>query len=248
MSEILPVNEHNGRVFDRFPSMDKRRQNFLAEEVIPSIDPFPKTWSSILTTDQGREGACVGHGITTDLLASPRPDIAPTFQQANLFAFRSYKRAQDLDPWSGNAYSGTSVDAGFQVARELGAIESWRNMYSAQQVRDALLQVGPVVLGVDWYDGMYDTRPSGLVKIDGSIVGGHCITIIGYHPGMRILGEDWNARFEVFKWKNSWGNSYGKNGIGYIKAGDLQDLLVAGGDASVAMGRKRFRVLESPYV
>lgn len=244
---MLPSNEHNGRVFDRFPSRDKRRENFLAEEVISSVDPFPKTWSSTLTTDQGREGACVGHGITTDLLASPRPDTTPTFYQANYFAYRGYKRAQDLDPWSGNAYEGTSVDAGFQVARELGAIDSWRWMHNTTQIRDALLQVGPVVVGVDWYSGMYATRPSGLVEISGSVVGGHCLTLIGYHPSMRILGEDWNARFEVFKWKNSWGSSYGRNGVGYIRAEDLGALMAAGGDAAVAIGRKRFRLLETSY-
>lgn len=240
-----PVVESNGRVFDRFPSRDQRRGNFLAEEIVPTVAPFPKTWATTLTTDQGREGACVGHGQTTDLLASPMPDRTATFEVANAFAYRHYKRAQELDPWAGNAYEGTSVDAGFKATRDLGAIESWRWMYNTEQIRDAVLQVGPVVIGINWYSEMYHTRPSGLVTVGGSVVGGHCLTIVGYHPGMRIRGEDWNARYEVFKWKNSWGTDYGVSGFGYILASDLQALMSEDGDAAVALGRKRFRVVEA---
>ncbi len=236
---MLDATEYMGRTFDRFPSLDDRRGNFLLEEVLPPQEKRIRDWASPMTTDQGREGACVGHGVTTDLLASPKPFTKLTFDQANRQALRRYKRAQVLDPWAGEAYSGTSVDAGFQVIREEGHIESWRWMYNINQVRDAVIAVGPVVLGVNWYSGMYSTRPSGLVRVDGSVVGGHCITIIGYHPGMRIRGEDWNSRYEVFKWKNSWGNSYGRNGVGYITSVDLERLLNENGDAAVALGRKR---------
>lgn len=236
---MLAVTEYRNRVFDRFPSMDVRRGNYLLEEVLPPQEKRVRNWWSPLTTDQGREGACVGHGVTTDLLASPRPYDKFTFEQANAYAYRKYKRAQQLDPWAGEAYSGTSVDAGLQAVREEGHIESWRWMYTPEQVRDAVIALGPVVIGVNWYSGMYDTRPSGLVDISGSIVGGHCLTIIGYHPGMRIRGEDWNQRYEVFKWKNSWGNSYGKNGVGYILVSDFARLLGEHGDAAVAMGRKQ---------
>lgn len=241
-----PVIEYEGRTFDRFKSRDVRRENYLAEEVIPKVaDPFPKTWASRLTTDQGREGACVGHGQMTDIVASPRPATLISTEEANTFAHRLYKRAQQLDPWAGEAYEGTSVDAGFKAVREYGWIEEWRWMYTVQTIRDAVLTEGPVVLGVDWYEEMYWTKPSGLVKIGGSKVGGHSLTIIGYHPGMRIAGEDWNARYEVFKWKNSWGTDYGKNGVGYILAADLATLLNDGGDAAIATGRKQVKVREA---
>ena len=237
---MLPVTEFNGRRFDRFPSRDERRGNYLLEEVLPSQDPVIKTWASRLTTDQGSEGACVGHGQVTDAVASPKPAASTvTAEQANSVASVLYHRAQQLDDYAGEAYQGTSVDAGFKAARELGWIDSWRWMTNVAQIRDAVIAEGPVVLGINWYDSMYETKPSGLVDIGGSIVGGHCITIVGYHPGMRIRGEDWNARFEVFKWKNSWGTDYGVNGVGYIQANDLATLLNDHGEAAVAMGRHR---------
>jgi hypothetical protein len=232
------------RKFDRFPSRDQRRGNFMLRDVLPGQEREVRTWFSWLTTDQGREGACVGHGNVTDAAASPRPlprDYVPV-ETANQYAQGWYKRAQELDPWAGEAYDGTSVDAGLKVARERGVIDSWRWMYDVDEVRDAVLAVGPVVLGINWYEDMYDTRPSGLVTVGGPKVGGHCITIIGYHPGMRIAGEDYNQRYEVFKWKNSWGNSYGKNGVGYLRASDLDELLQDDGEAAVGMGRHRFRI------
>lgn len=234
--------EHEGRVFDRYPSRDERRGNFLLESVLPSQEKRIRNWSSPVVTDQGREGACVGHSVTLDLVTSPRPDPFTTDNFASAYAQGVYKRAQMLDPWAGEAYEGTSVDAGMKVARERGFIDGWRWMYTAEQVRDAVIAQGPVVLGIWWYQGMYRTRPSGLVEISGPKVGGHAITIIGYHPGMRIRGEGWNERHEVFKWKNSWGRNYGNNGVGYLKFEDLRDLLDDDGEATVAFGRKKVRL------
>ena len=241
---MLTTVTADGRTFDRFKSRDTRRENWPAEDVVEFVaEPFPKSWYSRLVTDQGREGACVGHGLTTELVASPRPATLVTADQASVFAQRLYKRAQQLDPWAGEAYSGTSVDAGFKAVREYGWISEWRWMWDIKVIRNAVMTEGPVVLGVDWYEEMYTTRPSGLVKIGGAKVGGHCITIIGYHPGMRIAGEDWNARYEVFKWKNSWGTDYGKNGVGYILANDLATLMNDGGEAAIAMGRKKVNIV-----
>lgn len=239
---MLPKEEYRGRVFDRFPSRDERRGNYLAEEILAPQEPRPRTWHADAVTDQGREGACVGHGVTLDLISSPRPDPYATDTKASEYAQSLYKRAQVLDPWAGEAYEGTSVDAGMKVARERGFIESWRWLTTVQQIRDALISKGPVVLGIPWYEEMYETRPSGLVHVGGSVVGGHCITLVGYHPSMRIRGEGWFDRYEVFKWQNSWGRDYGLNGIGYITVGDLATLLNDDGEAALAVGRKYVRI------
>lgn len=241
---MLPAGEYRNRTFDRFPSRDERRSLWPFPDEIPKVtNPWIKSWESKWTSDQGREGACVGHGLTTDAVASPYPGYHTlTTEQVNTFAHLMYKWFQTMDPWSGEDYEGTSVDAGFKGMRQLGWIKEWRWLETVDRIRDAVLQVGPVVLGVDWTENMYETRPSGLVEIGGTKVGGHCITIIGYHPGMRIAGEDWNARYEVFKWKNSWGTGYGKNGVGYITRNDLATLMAAGGEAAIAMGRSRVRV------
>ncbi len=222
---------------------DPRSDNYGVAEVLGTVEEKPKLWTpSSLHIDQGREGACVGFGWTNELLASPKPDTTASLVAAERFALASYNEFKRNDEWLGEDYDGTSVLAGAKVTKAHGRIGEYRWARSIEDVRGAVIQEGPVVIGIPWYDLMYDTRPSGLVEVGGNIVGGHCLLIYGYHPSMRIYGEDWNARFRVFRWKNSWGPGYGKNGSGLIRYEDLRDLLAEWGEACVPMQRKMFRL------
>lgn len=188
--------------------------------------------------DQGSEGACVGFGWTADLLASPKPHKTDD-ATGNRYALDIYRNAKLIDEWEGEDYDGTSVLAGAKIVRERGYIDSYRWAFGVEDVKNAILTTGPVVIGIPWYDSMYGTRKSGLVEVGGEVVGGHCITITGYHPSMRIRGEDWNARYKVFRWRNSWGPYYGINGDGLIRYEDLRDLLADQGEACVPVDRKK---------
>jgi hypothetical protein len=230
--------ETETRVFDRLVQFDERSLGFGIAEIVPAQEPRAKYWTPGLITDQGSEGACVGHGWTGELLASPKP-FKPTFERANEFAHGIYKRAQVLDPWPGEDYSGTSVLAGAKAIQELGYFEQYRWAFSVEQVRDAIIAEGPVVIGVNWYDGMYYTEPNGLVNVSGQRVGGHCLVLTGYSPRARLQGV--KGYVEGFRWKNSWGTSYGKNGIGFIRIEDLDRLLHEQGEACIPVNRKRVR-------
>jgi hypothetical protein len=61
--------------------------------------------------DQGNEGACVGFGESR---------MMTLLNRARYDAFWLYKRAQDVDPWPGSDYEGTSVDAGLQILKKEG--------------------------------------------------------------------------------------------------------------------------------
>lgn len=221
---------------------DEKSLNFPVRSVLASyVEERPRTWKPGSVLDQGREGACVGFAWTAELLASPRPESALT-SVGNAFARQVYQEAQRIDEWEGEAYEGTSVLAGAKVLQSRGYFEEYRWAFSIEDVRDAVIEEGPVVLGIPWHEGMYDTRPSGLVDISGPIVGGHAITLYGYHPRMRIWGEDWRARHRVFRWRNSWGPTYGKTGNGLIRYEDLRDLLAGWGEACVPMDRKKVRL------
>lgn len=79
--------------------------------------------------DQGKEGACVGHGTSR----------AATLFNARLYdAFPLYKAAQQIDPFPGDQYSGTTVNAGLSVLRNQGP---WRLKYntSTPTLRDGIL-------------------------------------------------------------------------------------------------------------
>lgn len=193
--------------------------------------------------DQGTEGACVGFGWTAELQAEPKIVGGANGRigryTAQQFAGRLYREAQQVDDWPGEDYEGTSVLAGAKALQDQGFIEGFRWAFNIDDVIDAVIEVGPVVLGIPWFESMYDTRPSGLVDVDGRLVGGHCITVIGYDPSLRLPKEGWTRRFEVLRWRNSWGETYGFKGDGFIKAEDLDRLLWGryGGEACIPVNR-----------
>lgn len=185
--------------------------------------------------DQGSEGACVGFGWTNELRAKPVPVKFPNPEQ---FAIGIYKQAQKIDEWPGENYSGTSVLAGAKICRSLGYIGEFRWAFGIDDVIDTLVTSGPVVLGIPWYESMYETRPSGLIDIGGKKVGGHCILATGYSPKQRFMKEGLTT-FEVVRLRNSWGPEYGVNGNGWIKVEDLAKLLSGKGEACIPVARMK---------
>jgi len=75
----------------------------------PSVADVDSAWAHY---NQGREGACVGFATSR----------AATLNNRKLYnGFELYKRAQTRDPWPGENYSGTSVEAGCNTLRLDGA-------------------------------------------------------------------------------------------------------------------------------
>lgn len=224
------------RVLDWVSEHDERSRQYGFGAVVPpdSVPVRPQMWTEGTVLDQGREGACVGYGWMAELLCEPAaPSPQPTAQVGAVLASAYYKRAQVLDEFPGEDYSGTSVLAGAKVMQENNFIGEYRWCFSVDQVRDAVITEGPVVIGIPWFDGMYETPPTGLVDVSGSAVGGHCITITGYHPEFQI--DSYSG--PVFRWRNSWGPDYGINGSAYVKYDDLASLLAQQGEACVPMQR-----------
>lgn len=68
--------------------------------------------------DQGQEGACVGFGTSR---------AASLFNKRLYDAYPLYKAAQKIDPWPGENYSGTSVNAGLSILRKNGPYRTKNN-------------------------------------------------------------------------------------------------------------------------
>lgn len=199
------------------------------------IVPVKTMWDEGIVLDQGSEGACVGFAWTGELLAQPAaPKEQPSFHYANNLAIAFYNDAKRVDQWPGENYEGTSVLAGAKIMKERGLIGEYRWCFSINDVRDAVITEGPVVIGIPWYNGMYDTDQNGIVRISGDLVGGHAILLTGYDPAMRIG----NSVDEYFRWRNSWGEDYGVDGSGWIRRKDLEKLLLQNGEACVPMQRQ----------
>jgi hypothetical protein len=222
------------RTFDWKSRHDPESLHFPIRTILPeTVKRKKKIWRPGAVLNQGQEGACVGFGWSAELAASPVRIAGITDAWARGF----YHEAQRNDDIPGENYEGTSVLAGAITATRRKYLEQYRWSFSIDDIIDTLVVHGPIVIGIDWKDGMYETRPSGLVEITGSVVGGHCLLLRGYHPGMRIAGEGWFTRHEVIVWRNSWGPTYGKGGDGYVKPADLEQLLKTNGEACVPVHR-----------
>jgi hypothetical protein len=233
------------RTLDRIKIVDLRDLNHLVQ-VSPKYRPRSFTWRPRhIPLDQGAEGACVGFGWTHELAA--RPVIE---EVTDAFAREFYFDAQRNDEWEGGAYpgavehyDGSSVRGGAKVAVQRGHITGYRWCTTVDEIVKGLGYDGTVVMGVDWYEGMFDTDDAGFIRPTGKIEGGHCVDLYG----VRVI---WNRDATIdpvasyVEGINSWGPDWGVSSkwtVGGTFRIALVDLavLLSGGDFCVPLGRKR---------
>ena len=209
------------RKFDRIPQFDPRSREFPIRTLVGDRALRSYTWNGAPHLDQGVEGACVGFGWTHE--AGARPVVRAVTKQD---AFDLYRRAQQLDAWPGEAYDGTSVLAGAKAAQEKGWLGEYRWAFSLTDLLLAVGYKGPVVIGVNWYEGMMDTDHAGFIAPTGDIVGGHCTLVKGV-----------SVRNKTVRIHNSWGPSWGVNGDAFLSFDGLDYLLKQQGEACIAIQR-----------
>lgn len=214
--------------FGRLPAPDARDNTYAMLTAVRAAPVTGRTWryhGSGWWGDQGPLPHCVGFSWVHWLEDGPvsQAGTAPVVNPAVLYA-----QAQDVDEWDGTAYDGTSVRAGAKVLQALGFITSYLWAYDVETVADAILYVGPVVVGTTWYAGMMDTDSEGIIRPTGSPVGGHAYLLNGV-----------NLTRGIFRVKNSWGRGWGTNGHATISFEDMERLITEGGEACLAMEIKR---------
>ncbi len=226
----MSVTTHAGRTFDFRARHAESNRSYGIRGLVQAVPTKPIWHASGVTLNQGEEGACVPHAVIAEALASPLR-CKPADPQA--LAFTGYDWCRRNDRYPGEDYAGTDVDAGMRWGREQGWWDSYRWAFGMADVKRALT-VGPVVLGIDWDEAFYEPRRDGLLVPGGTIVGGHAILLTGWSPRFTRLSR----APEVYRLKNSWSDSWGINGSGYIRAEDLEHLLVERrGEAAVPIGR-----------
>ena len=83
------------------------------------------------------------------------------------------------------------------------------------------------MLGIDWYEGMYEPDAFGFIDNTGDVLGGHAILCYGV-----------SYKYRYFRLWNSWGNDWGVGGSCKVSFDTMERLLYAQGEAVFPLGRK----------
>lgn len=218
----------------RLKHFDERSRKYPVRRLVTGQTPRSRTWACSKVLDQGQEGACVGAACGHELIAAPKavPDITMAWARENI-----YWEAQKIDPWVGGSYpdaspqyEGTSVLCGIKVLQRLGYIKEYRWSFSVSDLILAVGYVGPVVLGLNWYAGMFEPHDCGYLHVSGELSGGHAILCRGV-----------NVKDRYFLLHNSWGKSWGNDGTAKISFDEMKRLLDEDGEAVVPVVRSTGR-------
>jgi hypothetical protein len=206
---------------------DPRDHNYWLLDAMPRVlqRPSVKYWPFMRDPlDQGQTGTCVGHGWKGWMLAAPvtrtTPDAEPT-------AMTIYREATTLDEWAdndGDLQAGTSVRAGAKALLARGHIREYRWCWDLKTAVDFLLTGGPVVIGVNFYEGMFDLDANGFMGVGGNFVGGHCMLLLGANEPRRVV-----------RGLNSWGKGWGQKGRFWMTFSDLERLISENGEVCAAV-------------
>lgn len=219
------------RTLDRLVRFDERSRSYPIAAELPAKPPRSYTWRCRQWYDQGREGACAAFALAHEASARPKETWGP-IRQDTIMSW--YYDAQRRDPWPGGAYpgaeqsyDGTSVLAVAQVGQSANLFTGYRWVFSIDELIMTLSYAGPVVLGINWYEAMFEPSLTGQVRVEGDVAGGHAILARGVNvPGRRIL------------LRNSWGRGYGVDGDCWVSFDDADRLLHEDGEGMVPVGRK----------
>lgn len=209
------------RTFDWKPRFDDRSNNFLIRNAAPELKKRNWSWKRTLWLDQGSEGACTGFGLSHNLGTTPRRRV----NIDNEFARRRYQRAQQEDEWAGEDYEGSSVLGAQKAAQKDGLILGYSWAKTLDEILHGVGYVAPMEAGINWYAGMDHPSAEGIIRVTGSLRGGHALQI-GATDIKRGL-----ARLD-----NSWGKDWAQNGSVWLPFEDLGRLLSE--DGEFALPRK----------
>lgn len=199
---------HLGRLY----SPDARDAGYPMSLVQPakaeSIFRLWRYWRELPALDQGQTPQCVGFSWKQWLRT------APLMTQTGVGPSEIYDMAQRVDEWKGTPHAGTSVRAAAQVMNGLGYIANYLWASSPEELTTWVLTKGPVIVGTNWTQGMFDPDRGGTVHPTGPIAGGHAYLITGA-----------NKITKKYRLLNSWGTGWGKAGNFWMKMDDLHALI-----------------------
>jgi hypothetical protein len=184
--------------------------------------------------DQGNTPHCVEYSTRGLLGCSPVRQDAKYMPRGAI-----YNWCQDNDEWPGKDYEGTSVHAAMKWLKAHGYVSSYEWARTVEQVHAHHMLRGPSVWGTTWYEAMSYVDDFGYARIGGQNWGGHAYLIRG---GNSLKKDPETRRLGAFKIRNSWGPTYGKQGVygeAWLPFTDAQNLIDDYGEVALPVELKR---------
>jgi hypothetical protein len=190
--------------------------------------PPSQTWADATVLDQGDFGTCVGNGWAGWGDSEPIVDDFNETDARAIYYEATVIDGQPDDPDKpGGGQQGSTVRSGAKAMQNRGNLAAYAFTTSLSTIREWLANHGPVVFGTDWTEDMFNPDGTGLIHATGAVAGGHCYLCTGYDT---LSG--------TFRFRNSWGPSFGAGGDFWLSATDVQKLLTgidSPGEACMAL-------------
>jgi len=214
---------HEGARLGRNMWLDGRSLAHMVENDVQEMGKplAPQEWERVLAVlNQGQLGSCTGNAGTGALGTQPFYDavgrrVLPGTDAAagEEFAVQLYADATVVDGYPGTYPPDDTGSSGLAICKVLktrGTIKGYCHARTAYGFL-RLLQNGPVLQGMPWYNAFYTPDTKGFIDSDphwssSGVAGGHEVEAIG------VELDTTDAFNSVITYVNSWGTSWGDSG------------------------------------
>jgi hypothetical protein len=173
--------------------------------------------------DQGNFGTCVGNGCAQWGNTLPIDDKFTEKDARAIYYEATVLDGSPDDPDSpGGGQQGATVRSGVKALKNRNRLSTYAFASSLDTALAFLQKSGPVIVGTDWMNDMFDPV-NGFVKPTGGVAGGHCYLLLGYD------GSD------VLTFLNSWGANWGLKGYFKMHKADFESLFSNQGELAAAV-------------
>ena len=244
-TKIRMIEEHHvhGKRLGRHVHHDPKSREYDAVELIDrgvklvttmhnrEVPIFDQNkWEDPQTHQVRALGSCTGNACLGHLGIDPfyANEKGVTFDENT--AVDLYSLATQVDGLGGGQFPpndrGSSTLGVLKAAQQKKWIKSYHWSFDFMTLLQVLVQVGPVIVGVNWYDSFDNPTGSGNVGIspNASIRGGHEFVLFGVDVEKQEIACD-----------NSWGTDWGDQGRFYLSWHDMQRLLAEEGEAGIGV-------------
>jgi hypothetical protein len=183
--------------------------------------------------DQGDLGSCTGNAGagalgTEPFFSAAGRDVLPDPSDAGAcedFAVQLYSDATKVDFGPGQYPPNDTGSSGLAICKVLksrGVIRGFRFARTAYGFL-RLLQTGPVLQGMDWYEAFFDPDANGYIDANpgwraSGIAGGHEVEALG------LQLDESNLLNSTIVYANSWASDWGQDGYFKMRLRTYEDL------------------------